>query len=151
MDDGDDIESLYKSVGRFAINWARLEMALDLVVLTGRARFFATRQSVPVHLSEKLTLVETDIIPLLPAERSAQLSALVRKIRDKSETRHSVIHGAAYDYPLDGSRTVSFATMLQPPKKPRRPPLKTSLMKIDELADDVWDMEGLLLDEAQAL
>jgi hypothetical protein len=42
---------------------------------------------------------------------------------------------------------MSFGTLIQSRKKPRRPILRTRISEIGRLADLTWDLEGQLLDE----
>jgi hypothetical protein len=147
--DADTAKRLNEAVGRFVLTWAEMEGYLDLLILV-LWRNPRPPGEIPHALSEKIKFVKK-LAPTY-AGVAPELDTILIQIANHALKRHDYIHGAAVSHTIDERRlTVTFARLLQPPKKPRRKPVKTTIEEIDQLSDDVYELAGRLLDAAEAV
>jgi hypothetical protein len=148
MDDFAPTEEFYTSLGRFTVNWSRLELALDLLMLRAHEKFSGPQKWMHVtQISEKLAIAEKEILPQVERQKADRLLDIIQTANHITGTRHQIIHGVAYGFSEVGDQVMSFGTLIQSRKKPRRPILRTRISEIGRLADLTWDLEGQLLDE----
>ena len=139
----------YEELGKFAAIWASMEAAIDILAIA----FARAAELPPPHnLDPKITFIK-DLAPIhAPAETSKRLLDTLDRISALAETRHTLIHGAAFAEERNGiSFVVKFGTLLQPRKKPRRPAAVFTVEQITEFTNRVFDLQGELLDFAEAL
>ena len=147
------IDKFHASIGRFVLTWAEVELDLDLLVLIVR-RLSLRSDIEPRHeLSEKIKFIRSEgaTNPLLSPFRSI-IERATNEIRLLSDTRHDYVHGAAFKYAIE--REILDAAMwklLQPSKKPNRPPVKVTASLVDKTADRLDVIGGKLLDLAEAI
>jgi hypothetical protein len=69
-----------------------------------------------------------------------------------ADTRHDYVHGSVAGRVIRRSKlTVTLGSLLQPPKKPHRPPVKVTTVQIENLANRLHEIGDELLDLAEAV
>lgn len=139
----------YEKLGKFAAIWASMEAAIDILAI---AFARAAEKHPPHNLDPKIAFIKR-LAPIhAPAETSKRLLDTLDRITALAETRHTLIHGAAYSEERNGvSFVVKFGTLLQPRNKTRRPAAAFTAEHITEFTNRVFDLQGELLDFAEAL
>jgi hypothetical protein len=140
-------QRFYAAVGHVAVNWAGIELLLDLLVLKGRLQLSGGDNWLKHQLAEKISTVRTQILPRLAGELQSRLVRIVNEIERLSTIRNQLIHGAVIiDRGIDDpDQIITFATMLQPRKKTRRPPLRAKISQLQDLAEEIDQLYGELL------
>lgn len=87
-------EELFSSIGRLVVYWARLEFALDLLLLISHRKFTGAVQWLNPQLSEKIATARREIVPRLPQDQAGRLAAILDEIDEHSKARHSIVHGS---------------------------------------------------------
>jgi hypothetical protein len=143
----DDIDAFHRALGRFVHEWSGVEVGLDLLVLT----LCRSVKRLPHQLDAKIKAIRGRLASTKNPQAKGLLE-LLAEITGLGETRHDYVHGV----PIDPMRepenlTVKFGRLLQPAKKPRRRPVKTTTAQIAETADRLHEISDRLLDHAEAL
>src|SRR5271154_1671611 len=84
-------QRFYAAVGRVAINWASLELLLDLLVLKGRLQLSGGQDWLKHQLSEKISTVRAQILPRLAGELQGRLASIVNEVDRLSTVRHQLV------------------------------------------------------------
>ena len=143
-------ERFYAAVGRFTVMWASMEAGLDILAISATPPNSEQRRKTPHQLGDKTKYIRKHVLPQLPTEHSSQLTSILDRIDRLSDRRHDVIHGAGLNEKRDGAAlVVTFGSLLQPRKKPRRMPVKVTAKQIDEMSARVFEVWGDLLDFAE--
>jgi hypothetical protein len=139
----------YEELGKFAAIWASMEAAIDiLAIVTARA----AEKPPPHNLDPKINFIRKHVPIHATAETAKKLIDTLDRIAALAETRHTLIHGAAFAEERNGvSFVVKFGTLLQPRNKTRRPTVAFTAEQIKELTNRVFDLQGELLDFAEAV
>jgi hypothetical protein len=142
------LQRFYAAVGHVAVNWASVELLLDILVLKGRSQLSGGDDWLKHQLAEKISTVRAQILPRLAGELPSRLARIVNEIEHLSTIRNQLIHGAVIiDRGIhDPDQPITFATMLQPRKKARRPPLRAKISQLHDLAEKIDQLYGELLD-----
>jgi hypothetical protein len=120
------IRSFNAAIGRFVLEWAGLELGVDLlVVILGRVLRW---KEFPHDITTKLNKLEGNVACLGLAPLKARLMlSLIKEVKSLVPVRHDCIHGAMISHAVEKSRlTVTLARLLQPPKSTRRKPAKVT-------------------------
>lgn len=154
-------EAFFAAIGRFVLNWADMEMALDLLVVHGlsKAEESEIDKRIPHELGGKIKLARrfAGSIPEWKPHRT-RINMILRRIEALSATRHDFIHGAITEH-QEGRRTlrVKLARILQPKKPTERPPVTVTTGKVNvtarrvyKLADDLWSLTSGMVRQTEA-
>ena len=146
------LNEFYTAIGRFALEWAGLEICLDLLLLRIRSKREATerKSKLPHQFAEKIAEIRSEAKELDSAHRAA-ITDLLDEISSYAETRHDFVHGGIIDHYIEqGIITATLARLLQPPRRPRRKPVKVTAPQITEISDRIHGLGDRLLDIAGA-
>jgi len=147
------IREFHAAIGRFVLTWAEVEFGLDLLVIIMH-RLSRRSGSTPSHeLSAKINLIrsKTNALPCLSDYRPA-INGLINEIKSLSDTRHDYVHGAAVQHAIERSTlVVTMGRLLQPPKKPRRKPIRVTASLVTQTSDRLRAIGDQLLDLAETI
>lgn len=139
------VKSFNAAIGRFALEWAGLELGVDLLVVI-LARALGSTEF-PHEIKKKLNLIESNVtrLGLSPPEASHLLS-LIKEVKLLVPIRHDFIHGAMIGHAITKSKlTVTLARLLQPKGERRRPAkvteelLKERSSRFHQIGDELLD------------
>jgi hypothetical protein len=144
------IEAFHAAIGRFMLTWASVEVGLDLLVII-LSRKSTERLKPPHQLNEKLKLIRRETRALAATYR-VEIVRLLVEIDALSATRHDYVHGAVIGQAIERSiLTITMARLLQPPKPPRRKPVKITAAQIVDTSNRLHEIGGRLLDLADVM
>lgn len=108
-------KSFNAAIGRFVLEWAGLELGVDLLVVI-LARPLSSNKF-PHEIKTKLNLIESNATTLgLPQTAKRHLLSLIKEIKSLVPVRHDYVHGAMISHTFTKSNlTVTLARLLQPP------------------------------------
>jgi hypothetical protein len=140
-------QEFHYAVGRFVVEWAGLELSLDLLLLVTRPKHGAAGK-LPHELKGKLKIVKAQATIISCTHRNA-IEQLLEEISGYAHTRHDLVHGAVIGHFLNESGiTVTLGRMLQPARQPRRNPVKMTPAEILEISEHIRELGDRLLDLA---
>jgi len=145
-------EEFYAAIGRFVLEWAGLEICLDLLFLAIRSKQEAPeRKSKLSHqFAEKIAVIRSEAKELDSTHRAA-ITDLLDEISNYAETRHDFVHGGIINHYIEqGVITATLHRLLQPPRRPRRKPVKVTAAEITGISDRIHGFGDRLLEIAQA-
>jgi hypothetical protein len=142
------IKSFNAAIGRFILEWAGLELGIDLLVII-LARALGSKEF-PHEISKKLNRLAGNAGQLnLPTARLRQLLSLIKEIKSLVPIRHDYIHGTIIDRVVNKSKlTVTFGRLLQP-NSDRRMPVRVTEEHLEEMSDRFHQIGDALLDLAE--
>jgi hypothetical protein len=146
-------EEFHAAIGRFVLEWAGMEVSLDLLLLAARLSREATQRTpkLPHQFAEKIALIRSEIKELDSAYW-AEISVLLDEISSYADTRHDFVHGSIIGHYIEqGVVTATLGRLLQPQRRPRRKPVKVTAREITETSDRIGGFGDRLLDIAEAL
>jgi hypothetical protein len=146
-------EEFYAAIGRFVLEWAGLEICLDLLLLKIRSKREATERKLklPHQFAEKMAVIRSEAKELDGAHRAA-ITNLLDEISNYADTRHDFVHGGIIHYYIEQDViTATLHRLLQPPRRPRRNPVKVKPPEITEISERIHGFGDRLLGIAQAL
>jgi hypothetical protein len=153
LDELTSLEEFYAAIGRFVLTWADLEVFLDLVLLKTRLRREASQRKsiLPHQFADKIALIRSETKELGIANHAA-ISNLLDEISRYADTRHDFVHGSIIAHYIDqGIMTATLGRLLQPPRRPRRKPVKVTVPEITEISDRIHGFGDRLLDIVKTL
>jgi hypothetical protein len=109
------------------------------------------KSKLPHQFAEKIVLIRSETKELGSAQQLA-ISELLDDITSYADTRHDFVHGAIIDHYIEqGVITARLWRLLQPPRRPRRKPVKVTAPEITQISDRIRGFADRLLDIAEAL
>ncbi len=140
-------ESLYAAIGRFVVTWGLLELGVDTMI-----DFVHVNLQHVVREPERPRMLKTKIKYLRKHFRSIPMSddvsgyyqTLLDKVRESSEFRHDVIHGAVVKH-VAGSGEASLVRLLYTDGDFEQKPIELSTETIQAKNDEAMKLASQLL------
>jgi hypothetical protein len=143
-------EEFYAAVGQFVVEWAGMELALDLLLLV-TSRKPDKQGRLPHELESKIKHIKKHTEYIDDYHRNVT-EELLEEIKGYANTRHDLVHGAIIHHVVNESGiTATLGRMLQPESQPRQNPVKVTAREIIGTSEKIHALGDRLLHIAAAL